>query len=69
MQDVREPEPRKGSKQNMDVIGHYDPRMESIALAIEIQESIFNDLGNPCVLQPSASVPHIQISFDSSASL
>ena len=41
----------------MNIIRHDGPRVEAIALTVENQKSLFDELGNPIILQPTGTPP------------
>ena len=51
----------------MDVIGHHDPSVQKVSLAIEMEQCILNNLSDAVVSQIATSIPLIKVSVDALA--
>ena len=56
-------------EQHMDVVGHDDPRQQTGAFAVEVQQRVRHDLGDAVVSQPARAVTLFGVAFDSLAQL
>jgi len=55
--------PFKRLYEHMHMVGHDYPRMEAIALPIEVQESVFNKSSDFKIFQKTGSVACIKVSL------